>query len=116
MIRRMVFFVVLSLCVADPALALCQRPDGTYTNDCREGDARVKGGHVSRAEGSSGARAAPPPAAQQPGGPAQVEILPQREADPRTYWGDRMRAALEGLSMVNLGKASALRGSRPSLS
>jgi hypothetical protein len=93
MTRRTVLFVVLSLCAADPALALCQRADGTYTNDCRPGDAQVKGGHVTKAD----ARAAPPPAARQPGAPVQVETLPQRETDPRTHWRDRMRAALEGL-------------------
>jgi hypothetical protein len=89
--------IALCLCLAEPALALCQRADGTYTNSCSRGDAQVKGGHVTRAERSTGAHTAPPPAAQQPGGPVQVEILPQRETDPRTYWGDRRRVALEGL-------------------
>lgn len=88
------FLAVILTAVAQPALALCQRPDGTYTNGCREGDHEVEGGHVSRAESP----AAPPAAAAPvPRGPVKVEILPESETDPRAYWRDRRQAMLERL-------------------
>jgi hypothetical protein len=95
--RVSALFLALGLtAVAQPALALCQRPDGTYTNDCGKGDREVKGGHVSRAERPA-QPAPPPPATAAPSGPVKVEILPQGETDPGAHWRDRRRAMLARL-------------------
>lgn len=90
-------FLALGLLPAEPALALCQRADGTYTNSCQGSDREVKGGHVSRAEHHAPLPAVPTPADPQASDRVQVEVLPQRETDPRTYWRDQRRAALERL-------------------
>jgi len=47
--RAYTLVFLLALMAAGPAQAMCQRPDGTYTDRCTAADAPAPGGHVSSA-------------------------------------------------------------------